>query len=316
MSARHARGSQSVVIRSGSIVFVFMLLGATVAESLAALPLIRRHRADVQNTVRVAGLTWHTDYVAAYREARNEKRMLLINFVPLGDRRTQRNLDRAIRRDPRLQEKLQNMVLARLPEDHEVKLDGRWKRLIDDASFQHLAGRPGITIVDLAHDGAPFYGCAVTALPFSSGKYYRWQPSHLRVAVDLPPGTITQRTMIWAVRTHPESPASTLGDCHPALAEAAAKQSDYQARIGVQGHHNWNVRFHQVSTAAGAGSASEVVAESWPNQDLIDSCVDCVQSWRQSPGHWGAVRRRHRLFGYDIRRGRNGIWYGTGIFAN
>ena len=51
-------------------------------------------------------------------------------------------------------------------------------------------------------------------------------------------------------------------------------------------------------------------------KDLIDSCIDCVASWRHSPGHWGAVRGRHRLFGYDIRRGRNGIWYGTGIFAN
>jgi hypothetical protein len=49
---------------------------------------------------------------------------------------------------------------------------------------------------------------------------------------------------------------------------------------------------------------------------MIDSCIDCVQSWRHSPGHWRGVAGRHRAFGYDIRRGRNGIWYGTGIFAN
>jgi hypothetical protein len=66
----------------------------------------------------------------------------------------------------------------------------------------------------------------------------------------------------------------------------------------------------------GVGSASEVVAESWPNQTMIDSCLDCVDSWRHSSGHWGAVRRQHRFFAYDIRRGRNGIWYGTGIFAD
>jgi hypothetical protein len=48
---------------------------------------------------------------------------------------------------------------------------------------------------------------------------------------------------------------------------------------------------------------------------MIDSCVDCVDSWRQSPGHWGAVRARQSRFGYDIRRGRNGIWYGTGILV-
>jgi hypothetical protein len=41
-----------------------------------------------------------------------------------------------------------------------------------------------------------------------------------------------------------------------------------------------------------------------------------VDSWRHSSGHWQGVSRPHRAFGYDIRRGRNGIWYGTGIFAD
>jgi hypothetical protein len=118
------------------------------------------------------------------------------------------------------------------------------------------------------------------------------------------------------VRVHPESPASTSGDYHHALADAAAEHSAYQARIQVQGHHRWDTRFHEVRSEAQAHQASEVVAESWPNQTLIDSCIDCVASWRHSPGHWRAVRGRQRLFGYDIRRGRNGIWYGTGIFAN
>ena len=52
------------------------------------------------------------------------------------------------------------------------------------------------------------------------------------------------------------------------------------------------------------------------DQGMIDSCIDCVDSWRHSSGHWRGVSRRHRAFGYDIRRGRNGIWYGTGIFAD
>ncbi len=122
--------------------------------------------------------------------------------------------------------------------------------------------------------------------------------------------------MIWAVRIHPESPASTAGSFNRALEDSAMEHSEYQARIGVQGHQGWESRFQHVVSAAHASGASEVVAESWPSQDLIDSCIDCVASWRQSPGHWEAVRGRHRLFGYDIRRGSNGIWYGTGIFAD
>jgi hypothetical protein len=151
-------------------------------------------------------------------------------------------------------------------------------------------------------------------LPYASGKFYRWRSDYLGVVLDLPPGTLTQRTMIWAVRTHPENPASTFGEDHPTLVSGATQHSSYQASIGVQGHHHFESRYGQL-TAAG-NEVSEVVAESWPDQNMIDSCIDCVQSWRQSPGHWGAVVRRHRAFGYDIRRGRNGIWYGTGIFAD
>ncbi len=84
----------------------------------------------------------------------------------------------------------------------------------------------------------------------------------------------------------------------------------------MQGHHSWESRFHRINSKLPSGVvAQEVVAESWPNEGLVEACVDCVHSWRQSPGHWGAVRRRHPLFGYDIKRGRNGIWYATGIFG-
>ena len=261
-------------------------------------------------------LEWHTNYGAAHTKAKRGRRMLLVNFVPADDSAVQRQLEGAIEKDQSLQRRLGAMVLVRLPRDYEsnaVDYDGP---LVNHSAFAHLSGRTGIAIVDLKNPGTPHYGKVVTALPFSSGKYYRWRMSHLTVALGLPPGTIEQRTMIWAVRTHPESPASTAGRCHPALVEAAKIHSEYQARVQVQGHHSWESRYHQVRLGASVDEASEVVAESWPDQNLIDSCIDCVASWRHSPGHWRAVRGRHRLFGYDIRRGRNGIWYGTGIFAN
>ncbi len=120
--------------------------------------------------------------------------------------------------------------------------------------------------------------------------------------------------MIYAVRTHPEGPASTQGTMHNVLAEEARLQSEHQAKILVQGHHNWENRFQRIGARTGV-AAQEVVAESWPNESLVDACVDCVASWRQSPGHWNAVRTRHPIFGFDIQRGRNGIWYATGIFG-
>ena len=129
-------------------------------------------------------------------------------------------------------------------------------------------------------------------------------------------GTLTQRTMIFAVRIHPEAPASTQGVFHTVLADEAKDHANYQAAILVQGHHSWDARFQRINAKLPSGvMAQEVVAESWPNESLVEAAVDCVHSWRQSPGHWGAVHSRHPLFGYDIKRGRNGIWYATGIFG-
>ena len=176
--------------------------------------------------------------------------MLLVNFVPEGDSAAQRQLEGTIEKDRSLQRRLRSMVLVRLPRDYESKAADYDGPLVNHSAFAHLSGRTGIAIVDLKHPGTPHYGKVVTALPFSSGKYYRWRTSHLTVALGLPPGTITQRTMIWAVRIHPESPASTAGRCHRALAEAAKKHSEYQARIQVQGHQSWESRYHQVRSGA------------------------------------------------------------------
>jgi hypothetical protein len=262
----------------------------------------------------VGGLEWRTDYGAAYQAAKKGKRMLLINLTDSATDVRQQKVDEYMEQQ-NMVDRLKRVVRLRLPVDAEIKVDGKSQRLLSFPAFAELHNGPGFVLLDLRHVGAPYYGRAVSALPYASGKYYHWQDSHLHVMLDLPPGTITQRTMIFAVRTHPEGPASTYGVHHPTLASGAAQHSNYQASIGVQGHQNFESRYGQLSGAAG-GSVSEVVAESWPGQNMLDSCIDCVQSWRQSPGHWGGVVRRHRAFGFDIRRGGNGIWYGTGIFAD
>jgi len=292
-----------------------VLLCATVC-SLSIIPSIAAEAKPEATTIDAAGLQWHADYYDAYRAARKAKRMLLVNFIPNGENATQASFDKYIEQNAALRQNLAACELARLPVDVEIEIDGKSVRLLSHPGFVHLSGQPGIAVVDLAHTNCDYYGEVVTSLPYGSGKFYRWQNSHLAAVLDLPAGTLTQRTMVWAVRTHPEHPQSTNGEQSTALASAAEHHSQHQAAIGVQGHHQWETRFHQIRSQVGAGTASEVVAESWPNQNLIDSCIDCVQSWRHSSGHWGAVRSPHRLFGYDIRRGGNGIWYGTGIFAN
>jgi hypothetical protein len=206
----------------------------------------------------------------------------------------------------------------KLPIDAELTVKGKTQRLLDHAAFSELHKGPGIAVIDLVDKNSEYWGLVVSVLPFTPGKYYRFKPSHLDALVNLPAGTLTQRSMILAVRIHPEHPASTAGEEDPVLLSEARQHSDYQAAVHVQGHQDWESRFQRIIGRlfhrGTPGAPIEVVAESWPQQDLMDSCVDCVASWRQSDGHWSAVKAKQAGYGYDIHLSDNGVWYATGIF--
>jgi hypothetical protein len=261
---------------------------------------------------------WLSDYAEAMNKARSEQKMLLVHFCKSGDRNCA-DIERTLGH-PQVRHKVQPFVLARVSLEASISSDGRQTKLLHHPSFSELRGGPGLAVIDLVHKQQPYYGRVVSVVPTTGGRYYQFRPDHVAAVLDLPAGTLTQRTMVFAVRTHPERPASTAGEANPVLADEAASHSEHQARIRNQGHHGWGSRFQRIlgrlSGRGSYGAPVEVVAESWPGQDLTDACVDCVQSWRQSSGHWRNVRSHHVSYGYDIRRGANGIWYATGIFAN
>ena len=184
--------------------------------------------------------------------------------------------------------------------------------LIPSTPLEEIRGGSGIFVIDYAHK--PTKGHVVSVLPRRDGKYYQFVQHDLSLLARLPAGSLTQRSMIFAVRRHADAPKSTDGSCDKELCEAAAAHSAHQAQLQKQGHHGWGLRSQRLSLHR--GPATEVCAESWPDQDLLDSCIDCVSCWRQSPGHWRAVSTEHSAFGYDIQRGKNSIWYATGIFIH
>lgn len=281
--------------------FAVAVVAAWVAQAPAATP----DRTAAANTIAVQRLD---DYAAAGEAAKQAGAMLLVSVEPVSGGASDQAGQRLERAD--VQERFARSgtpwVFCRLGMDAAAKL-------VADPALVEMRRGPGIFVVD--HTDGPLSGRIVSILPRTGGKYYHFSPSHIDELATLPPGTLTQRSMIFAVRIHPEHPQSTTGMCEPMLCEEAASHSAHQARIRVQGHHDWGTRSQRIVGAiGGAGLASEVCAESWENQDLLDSCIDCVASWRQSPGHWRGVSSPQSAYGYDIRRGSNGIWYATGIF--
>jgi len=257
-------------------------------------------------------LTWYCDYAKATGVARRQGKMLLIVFSD--EEEPSRRFEAETLADPKVVEKLKNVVRVKLRTEATISVQGKEVALLEHASFAEMLGRPGVAILDFSHRDTPQYGAVVSTFPLRQETMYNVR--QMLVILDLPPGTLTQRTLIYAVRTHPERPASTEGRRDPYLVKEAESHARYQARIRRQGHHSWETRFHRINAKLPDGlTASEVCAESWPGQGLLEAALDCVRCWRYSSGHWAAVCKPHRCYGYDMQRGSNGIWYATGIFG-
>jgi hypothetical protein len=276
-----------------------------------------------ENESKPSPLAWYDDYAEACKAARQSSQMMVIVFCD--DRHPDAYGDyiKHLEGSERFAKAADNFVLCKLPTNFEVVLsaqnegvdeDNRPRiKLLSHPAFAEMQSRPGIAVLDYTREKSPHYGRVVNIYPFKS----RFLPAdRLLTMVNLPQGSLTQRTMIFAVLSHPERPASVQGQFAPELADESERHSRHQANIRVQGHHQWESRFHRINARLGRGlTAQEVVAESWPGQDLMEAAEECVHSWRQSSGHWDAVRRRHTVFAFDIKRGGNGIWYATGLFG-
>lgn len=275
-------------------------------------------------------LVWQADYGTAKELARDGKKMLLICFHTPGREEDFREFRAKLLADQEIAARLSNgWVLASVPLDARIRSNDQDIAIVEHDAFREMHGKPGIAILDYRDESQPFFGYVVSVLPLGKeGAKYRtptkedkdsrWLAPRTEILtlLDLPPGTLTQRTLIFAVRTHGDRPASADGEFHPVLAAETESHSAHQARIRLQGHHSWEQRFHAINAKLSDGStATEVCAESWSNQSMLEAARECVNSWRQSSGHWSSVRAKHHAFGYDMKRGSNGVWYATGIFA-
>jgi hypothetical protein len=261
-----------------------------------------------------ADILWMSDYAKALDTADRQNKMLCIFFGDTSAEGPAKRFQSETLNDPKVRQKLGDYVCVQLPLDAKIKHQGKDLTLLEHEAFQEMLGKPGIAIVDYSNADAKLRGSVVSTFPLTEKLWYT--PEHMVVILTLPPGTLTQRTLIFAVRIHPDKPASTDGEALPALLEEAQSHSQYQANIRQLGHHFWDSRFRRIiALIPGGASPREVCAESWPGEHLVEAAIECVRCWRLSSGHWSAVRSQQRYFGYDMKRGSNGTWYATGILG-
>lgn len=122
---------------------------------------------------------------------------------------------------------------------------------------------------------------------------------------------VLKQAYAWNVtNVHTGKPDATL------MAYAKAN-ADYQAKIGVQGHHNWENRFQRLLVIMPEYCGfQENVAESWPWQQSREAGAwEMFKSWSQSKSHWETANKPCAIYGYAMSKGRNGIWYGCWIIG-
>ena len=292
-SFRFARPSSAAVV----VLVILALLAGAAFSSAAEMP-----------------VGWLVDFPVAKERAAAEHKLTLVWFYDERSAAANEALATKVLQQPEIESLIQqHCVAVKLPLGAAVDSDGGPPRLLDQEDFREMRQQPGIAIIDTSDADSPLFGRVVSVYPFQR----EWITAEkLAVLLELPRGTLTQRTLTFAVRTHADHPESAASHFSQFLAEQVESHAGHQARITLQGHHNWERRFHAINAQLPGGLvAQEVCAESWPGQNLVEAAEECVRSWRQSPGHWEAVSTRHALFAYDMKRGQNGVWYAAGIFA-
>jgi len=265
---------------------------------------------------KIGELDWHTDYSTAFREARSEGKMLFLFFRDEANPRLADIYEKDVLASPELSEPLSKVVRVAVP--LTAVRPFRIPELPDEPllahdSFKYMYGQQGLAMVDLAGRDSEHYGQVVSAHPFSAGRHYTVRST--RIVLGLPAGSITQRTLIYAVRLHPAAPLSTTdGKCHGYLCQKARQSSQLMAMYGSVGHHDWGTRSGEIAFQTGR-TAQEVAAMSG-NRSLIGAAVEVVDQWYGSPSHWGIMSAPAAIFGYDLVRDSAGNWWGTGLFAN
>jgi hypothetical protein len=257
---------------------------------------------------------WLNNYEKATERAVKEKKDLFIVFEENGELKT-------VLGDAQIAKHLKKFVCLRL--NVSYKHDG--KKLLDYPALSDMMGKPGMAIVSMHDEKLATHYQVISAHPLVPSRY-RWVPAYgveqVEIILDLPAkATVGQRSMIYAVRVHPERPRSVDGECHSAFLGHAESHSRRQASMQRQHHADLIAASNRISAEAGIGlgGASEVVAESWGRvvggENVLEAAFSCIDAWRHSSGHWSAVSGQQRYFGYDIAQGANGTWYATGIFA-
>ncbi|MDR0390973.1 MAG: hypothetical protein LBH59_03625 [Planctomycetaceae bacterium] len=280
---------------------------------------------------------WFDNFDEAMNVARVSEQNLLIyfsasdddNFTPTsnsGSKQTQvrgqsgslsyvcKNFEQNVFETEEVTDIMSKFVLLKLSVNSKVMQDdGEEVSILELPMFKEMVRHPGLAIVDFENYDESYYGEVVGVLPFINFN----APNQFQTItfLTIPAGKLTQRTLTYAVKIHPDRPLSANGEVEQTLLTEATGHAAYQAKNRVLGHHNFSARSGRVRAVLGEGIA-EVCAQSGMYNGHFEAALACVRGWRNSPAHWKHVRAKQKYYAYDMVQSANGLWYATGLFVS
>lgn len=265
-------------------------------------------------------LTWHSDYLAAYVEASQEKRYLLMLFrenvvggAPLA------SADEIFA--PSMRAMLEQFSRVELPlnaampnlsgNDNNSQQNDLPNLLMKHRSFRHLGMQPGIAVVDLTAPASPNHARVVSVLPLpESGQF---NGDVLMLALNLPKGAISQRTLLFAIRSTVPDSSLSMRQFSPALIELAHRNSRYMANAGQTGSFDQETRKQKIEEEFGPqADLKELVFATESEATIHDAALQAVTSWISNSESFEILDAPATAMGMDMfQDSESGRWFVT-----
>lgn len=258
----------------------------------------------------VGTLTWHQDYQTAYQQATEQKRRLLVVFRDTVDPDSINSPSVGLA-GPELTPLLKDFVRLALPANMTIPGQEGGTLLLEHRAFRHLNVQPGIVIVDLTDPESSWYGRVVSALPQPpSGRY---SAELVRPLLELPPGTVTHRTLLLALQNaNPESQFAT-GESEGVLNQLADRNCRFMTQYGQAGL--FDAEYRQSVIASQFGSTAVVRELTFATDDtrtIQDAAILAVESWVSDPDSFRMLNGAIDAYGLEMFQGPDsGRWFVT-----
>lgn len=275
---------------------------------------------DTKPDVPVDSLKWHSDYLAAYVEASQEKRYLLMLFrdaVFGGEPLT--SIDDVFA--PSMRPILEQLSRVELPlnaampilsdKNNDSQKKGLPNLLLKHRSFRHLGTQPGIAVVDLTDPSSPNHARVVTVLPLpETGQF---QDDSLKLALNLPKGAISQRTLLFAIRSTVPDSSLSMRKFNSTLVELAHRNSRYMANAGEVGSFDLETRQQRIEQEFGPQAELKQLVFATDSETTIhEAALQAVTNWIETSESFDVLDAPATEMGMEMfQNSESGRWFVT-----